>query len=910
MNINNTITGSAWIKCDLHIHSPASYDYKDNSVTSQQIVDKLKKEKLELASITDHWSVGNIEEIRNLAKQGGITILPGFEFRVDKGNKPIHAAAIFPEDTDIQSIKDNVLNQLCLCEIEGKGINRSALVTLGKKRLEKGKTEEEYFREGLEHAYVDLKQARQVIRKNGGLVCLHYDKSSGLQEIDSTSGSQLKINIHQHADIFDLSKATTKEDSLKHPNVVKLTGGQTPGLIGSDAHTIGDIGLKYSWIKAKPTFNGLTQILYEPDTRVCLEKNCPRYIHYRLGSFLLEKGQDSNGKYCFQELSETVSFNPNLTTIIGSRGSGKSTLVELIAYVFDLHSRTAASEEIPSIVEYHQQQCPNLGVSLTVKSGEDEYQIKRALNQDAQSVSDSNALAISVDYWPQGKIEKIARDKNKVSNLMYEKLEKTELKELWEKIEDLLQQSERKRLGYVQIYKLVQDKSKINKELQEIELYFKKLNDQKFQDLYKRLQQLYRNKRTIEEYLSTLSQYSQKIANIKTNLTGLSKLNNNEIELLIPSLKGKLTNYDNLLRTSLESVERQLLVSEKAIKESPEYKRTTNDFVTAEAEYQKYCKEQGIHLTKEEVKAKRDRQATLEDLLKKTRESIEQSKKNKEDHGKIVEELSQTFKEWEKLNRSIIDEFNKSYSSSQISAVYEPDETGQIDWVIQQYADSYAEWKEICNDKIIGLEKFQEDYLREVLKEVFAKSSPITLLIDGLGKGTSPKPGSKFLDGVYKLKETSYLRDVLILRLKEYAIKGLNIVKYKDKPLESLSFGERCGTLLELVASSGNRPLIIDQPEDHIDTEFLTKRLIPLIKQKKEERQIILCTRDPNLVVLSDSELVIVLKDDDKDDITEQIVEGAIEEPGIEEYICNILEGGKDAFLKRERRYLLENLQQ
>src|SRR3990167_231445 len=117
MNINNTITGSAWIKCDLHIHSPASYDYKDNSVTSQQIVDKLKKEKLELASITDHWSVGNIEEIRNLAKQGGITILPGFEFRVDKGNKPIHAAAIFPEDTDIQSIKDNVLNQLCLCEI-------------------------------------------------------------------------------------------------------------------------------------------------------------------------------------------------------------------------------------------------------------------------------------------------------------------------------------------------------------------------------------------------------------------------------------------------------------------------------------------------------------------------------------------------------------------------------------------------------------------------------------------------------------------------------------------------------------------------------------------------------------------------------------------------------------------------
>jgi len=67
-NINNLfLRGSEWIKCDLQIHSPASYDYKNKSATSEQIVKAIGDKGFKLIAITDHWSVDSIDDIRKLA---------------------------------------------------------------------------------------------------------------------------------------------------------------------------------------------------------------------------------------------------------------------------------------------------------------------------------------------------------------------------------------------------------------------------------------------------------------------------------------------------------------------------------------------------------------------------------------------------------------------------------------------------------------------------------------------------------------------------------------------------------------------------------------------------------------------------------------------------------------------------
>ena len=140
------------------------------------------------------------------------------------------------------------------------------------------------------------------------------------------------------------------------------------------------------------------------------------------------------------------------------------------------------------------------------------------------------------------------------------------------------------------------------------------------------------------------------------------------------------------------------------------------------------------------------------------------------------------------------------------------------------------------------------------------------------------------------------------MRLQEYEEKGINLIQYKKKTLgkDTMSFGERCGTILELVLHSGDHPLIIDQPEEHLDSKFIAIRIVDIIRKQKINRQIIICTHNANIVVLGDSELVTVLSEDANGTCG---VQGSLENSNIREKIYDVLEGGPEAFKKRELKY-------
>lgn len=109
------------------------------------------------------------------------------------------------------------------------------------------------------------------------------------------------------------------------------------------------------------------------------------------------------------------------------------------------------------------------------------------------------------------------------------------------------------------------------------------------------------------------------------------------------------------------------------------------------------------------------------------------------------------------------------------------------------------------------------------------------------------------------------------------------------------------------------RPLIVDQPEENLDNESIYHMLTAYFKIAKARRQIILITHNPNLVVNSDSEQVIVATATRRDNGLSHFSYryGSLEncnppDQGIREQVCRILEGGSDAFRKRERRYALK----
>lgn len=105
-----------------------------------------------------------------------------------------------------------------------------------------------------------------------------------------------------------------------------------PSIAASDAHKTDDVGKKYTWIKADPCFEGLVQIKYEPETRVCIQENIPTS---KSDYAVIDYVEISNANFSSEEESTRIVLNPDLTCIIGGKSTGKSLLLNNMAYAID-----------------------------------------------------------------------------------------------------------------------------------------------------------------------------------------------------------------------------------------------------------------------------------------------------------------------------------------------------------------------------------------------------------------------------------------------------------------------------------------------------------------------------------------------------------------------------------------------
>ena len=145
--------------------------------------------------------------------------------------------------------------------------------------------------------------------------------------------------------------------------------------------------------------------------------------------------------------------------------------------------------------------------------------------------------------------------------------------------------------------------------------------------------------------------------------------------------------------------------------------------------------------------------------------------------------------------------------------------------------------------------------------------------------------------------------------------------------IDTMSPGKKALVLLELIVNleKGQCPILIDQPEDDLDNRSIYTDLVKYLKEKKHERQIIVVTHNANVVVGADAEEVIIANQSGKEaenyskrfeyrcgaiENVSPIIEdgrirkGVLNQKGLQEQICDILEGGKDAFEKRANKYL------
>ena len=119
------------------------------------------------------------------------------------------------------------------------------------------------------------------------------------------------------------------------------------------------------------------------------------------------------------------------------------------------------------------------------------------------------------------------------------------------------------------------------------------------------------------------------------------------------------------------------------------------------------------------------------------------------------------------------------------------------------------------------------------------------------------------------------------------------------KDASDLSRGQKCTALLPILLARRDSPLVIDQPEDNLDNHFIFETVVNAVQQLKRRRQMIFITHNANIPVLAEADLVLVMNSDGR--------VGGVEKSGTvddcREQIIDLLEGGREAFELRSKRY-------
>ena len=119
-------------------------------------------------------------------------------------------------------------------------------------------------------------------------------------------------------------------------------------------------------------------------------------------------------------------------------------------------------------------------------------------------------------------------------------------------------------------------------------------------------------------------------------------------------------------------------------------------------------------------------------------------------------------------------------------------------------------------------------------------------------------------------------------------------------PINQASDGQRSAAMLAFLLAHGNEPLVLDQPEDDLDNHLIYDLVVRQMQENKRRRQIIVVTHNPNIVVNGDAEMVHVLEfQGGQCRIRDS---GSLQKATLREEVCQVMEGGREAFERRYRR--------
>jgi len=901
--------GSRWWRCDLHIHTPASFDFANQAAGSaktwlQAVVDA----GLEVVAVTDHNTGAFVDETKQALSSVADppVIFPAVELTVQPG---VHLLIVFDPSKDTAA----VTAFLGACKIpDGKIGGKDAVAPI---------TPTEAMRIAVER----------------GAICIaaHADDSKGL--LKETPPNQSLQSIITSPDLHGVEMNVGDQGLLAYVDNTKPEYRRNIGLLAilksSDAHALDQIGRRFTWIKmTRPDLGGLRLALQDGPLSVMPGDSISEDPNAH-ASHTLESIEIQDMKYIGRGSPLQVKLNPWLNAIIGGRGTGKSSILECIRIAFrredelpeklrteffDALKQVPGTRDAPGLLTHATR------LAVVYRKEGTRFRIRWDQAGTLEPIEEAQVSAnwtkvtgdvksrFPIRIYSQKQIFEMAEAPQALLQIVDDSVEvgRAEWNQRWREEESRFLALRAKAR---ELKASLEEEGRIKGELDDVKRKLAVFEKAGHAAILREYQLKSRQQKNAEAWQEGFSGIGEELRGVARGVPSTVAL-----ELFDPQSKIDSSVLD-LARVTLN---RLAEVREKILALATEADSIFQNWVNGLSK----CDWQGSQRNAE------NQYSSLIQTLKGAQAG------DPSEYGRLVQErqrleqklatIRSTRETLTGIERQASDSLGRLLTLRQqlsqrrmsfLKTFVGPNPHVRVE--VLTYGD--RDGAESQFRELIGRERptFQSDIWSED-----GRSGVLADLYRGYPDSISQAEFEKRLDERKKalanvshgaVSRALHLQDQRFSRylsgLKPEVFDRLDCwfpddslrVSYSPRadgrdfrPIEQGSPGQKTAAILAFLLSYGQEPMVLDQPEDDLDNHLIYDLIVKQLRERKQSRQIIVVTHNANIVVNGDAELVLAL--DVRGGQTRIVTQGGLQEQAVRDEICRIMEGGREAF---ERRY-------
>lgn len=839
--------GAEYVKTDLHVHTPGSHDFRGD-ISPEELIEALEEEELDLVALTDHDCSGWYEEVVEAADETNLEILPGVEITTHYGSeRRIHVTAIFPPERagDI----DHVLSQIDINPADA----------------------------GNQHSDEDIDDICLTVRDHDGLPILaHIDEKAGAH-YEIARDNPIKDDLFNEEQIaaLEIVHGETREEFDGYPFIKS-----------SDAHELDEIGRGYTFMKMTvPSFDGLRTALADPGSRIALEST----IHDH---------PSIEGVYCDSTFLQDreIQLNKNLNCIIGGKGTGKSTVIEFIRYALEIDPRSERiSEEYQNLIQHNLGDEGMVEIHLTAENGE-KYVIQREFEEPPKIYrADGEALEMDIQTFrdeffdpeihSQRELLELARSEQSQLSLLDSYFDVDEIKEQRDDLKNELRQNARR------LNDKIAEKDRLKSELSGIQAVRETISvmeergvDEYIddQDLWEAEKRVLNN--TVEELEAALEE--AEVLSLRDEINPIESVDDNwpnqelieQVSSLVEGTAEEIERLEEQIVNSIVDKIREVEVVRGEWDERNSKRKNEYEELAEEIEEETGVDVDDYFDKKEEL----DRLEGLEGELEDVEERLGELKSKREQQ---LEELETARTDLTEARQSGIAGLNEQLNDVRVELQPQNNKDEYIEWFDEVLQGSHLQ--------TTYKEKVAEEYSPRRLAKIVRERDVEPLNEEaGITENTA-----QTMVNYEPLREKVF--ELEIMEVYDEPVIQINDGDWKS--LNEMSDGQKCTALLSIAMVERETPLIIDQPEDMLDNDFIVSEVVEVIREIKHNRQVIAVTHNANIPILGDAEQIVVMDSNGREAFF--TCHGSIDDNRIKGRAQGILEGGEQAFRRRDDKY-------